>query len=270
MHFIEDAADARLDEYREICERDQRGEAARPGLFVGEQWLIVEKMLSVAGLTRSVLVLRSHADRIASLASPDVSILVVEPEVMDEVAGYHVHRGVLAIGLRPPHDRLTIDAVVPRDAASLTVLLCEDVNNMDNIGMLFRNAAAFGVDAVVLSPTCHDPLYRKSLRVSIGHAISMPWARSAAWRDDLQRLKFEWNLTLIGAAVGANALPLDSIERPQRVGLVVGHEFHGLSEATLSLCDSIVRIPMACGVDSLNVATAAAVCLHRLSTGARQ
>ena len=267
---IDDAADPRLADYRDIRERDQRGEESRPGLFVGEQALIVEKMLTVLGLTRSVLVLRSHVERIAALAAPDVKIYVVEPGVMNQVAGFPVHRGVLAIGVRPSPARLTLDAVLPRHNSPLTVLLCEDVNNLDNIGMLFRNAAAFSVDAVVLSPACHDPLYRKSLRVSIGHAITTPWARSSNWDNDVQRLKAEWNLTLIGAAVNSRSVTLDSIARPTRLGLIVGQEYCGLKESTLALCDAIVKIPMATGVDSLNVATAAAIFLDRLSTGKRQ
>ncbi|MHC4785197.1 MAG: TrmH family RNA methyltransferase, partial [Planctomycetota bacterium] len=128
---------------------------------------------------------------------------------------------------------------------------------------------AFGVDAVVLSPSCHDPLYRKALRVSIGHALTVPFVRSADWPTELARLRREWGVTLIAAALDTRAVDLDSLERPKRVGLVVGQEYQGISRDTLDRCDHIVRIPMAAGVDSLNVAVAAAVCLHRFSTGRR-
>jgi tRNA G18 (ribose-2'-O)-methylase SpoU len=159
--------------------------------------------------------------------------------------------------------------VLPAGDGPLTVLLCDGIGNVDNIGMLFRNAAALAVDAVVLSPTCHDPLYRKAVRVSIGHVLRVPWARSRAWADDLDRLGRDWGLTLIGAATAARARPLDEIERPLRVGVVVGQEHDGLSPEALQRCGELARIPMAEGVDSLNVAVAAALCLHRFSRGRR-
>ena len=273
--------DPRLDDYRDIRDRDLLGEAGRPGLFIGEQWLTVEKMLSHPGLTKSVLMTPGGVKRLGNVntrkrqevkTGQRVSVYVISEDLMERVAGFRVHRGVLAVGYRPAAERLTIDAVVPhREEASrvLTVLLCEDITNIDNIGGLFRNAAAFGVDAVVLSPKCHDPLYRKSIRVSIGHVLSMPWARSRDWAADLERLKAEWGLTLIAAATGDRARPLDSIEPPARVGLIVGPEFDGLGHQALDLCDHVARVPMSTGVDSLNVTVAAAVCLHRFSRGER-
>jgi len=266
---ISDFEDPRLDDYRDIRDRDLMGEPGRPGLFIGEQALTVEKMLSIPGLTKSVLITPTWVERISPQAPSDVPVYVVSPEDMRRVAGFRIHRGVLAAGRRPAPESPTIDAVVPNRPGPLTVLLCEDVSNIDNVGLLFRNAAAFAVDAVVLSPRCHDPLYRKSIRVSIGHVLTTPWARSGDWPADLERLKREWGLTLIGAATGRRAEPIDAIDRPERVGVVVGPEYEGLSEATLALCGRIGRIPMAPGVDSLNVGVAAAVCLHRFTRGER-
>ena len=161
-----------------------------------------------------------------------------------------------------------LQAIVSGDGP-LTLLLCEDITNIDNIGLLFRNAAAFGVDGVLLSPKCHDPLYRKSLRVAIGHALTVPFARSEDWSGELAKLQQECNVTLVAAALDERAVELDSAPCPKRVGLVVGPEFDGLPSATLDQCDAIVKVPMAPGVDSLNVAVAAAVCLNRFSTGKR-
>ncbi|MCZ6810997.1 MAG: RNA methyltransferase [Planctomycetota bacterium] len=263
-----DLADPRLANYRDIRDRGLLGRDGIPGLFVGEQPLIVQRMLSMPGVTKSVLVVRTWADRIAPLAPPEVPVYVAPLDLMRHVAGFTVHRGVLAVGYRSAIERSDLASAL-RPAAPLTVLLCENITNIDNIGLLFRNAAAFGVDAVVLSPRCHDPLYRKSLRVSIGHALTVPFVRCLDWPGDLVRLKARWNLTLIAAALDERAIDLRLVDRPERVGLVVGEEFHGLSPTTLDHCDHIVKVPMAPGVDSLNVAVAAAVCLHRFSTGKR-
>ncbi|MCZ6445349.1 MAG: RNA methyltransferase [Planctomycetota bacterium] len=263
-----DLADPRLADYRDIRDRGLLGRDGLPGLFVGEQPLIVQRMLSMPGVTKSVLVVRTWADRIAPLAPPEVPVYIAPLDLMRHGAGFTVHRGVLAVGYRSAIERSDLASAL-RPAGPLTVLLCENITNIDNIGLLFRNAAAFGVDAVALSPRCHDPLYRKALRVSIGHALTVPFVRCRDWPGDLGRLKARWNLTLIAAALDERAIDLRLVDRPERVGLVVGEEFHGLSPTTVDHCDHIVKVPMAPGVDSLNVAVAAAVCLHRFSTGKR-
>jgi tRNA G18 (ribose-2'-O)-methylase SpoU len=197
--------------------------------------------------------------------------------LVEEIAGFNIHRGLLAIGTRPAPR--TVDSLVPASSAGVapattpapcTLLCVEGVNNMDNIGQLFRVAAAFACAGVVLSPECHDPLYRKSLRVSCGHALRVPFARSEAWTADLARLRTAHGFALIGAT--GHGAPLDGRDAgaaPARTALLVGAEFAGLSPAALAACDRRVRIPMAPGVDSLNVAVAAAVLLDRFSRGTR-
>ena len=265
---VTDLDDPRLADYRDIRDRGLRGWDGIPGLFVGEQPLIVQRMLSMPSVTKSVLVVTTWADRIAPLAPPEVPVYVAPLDLMRRVAGFTVHRGVLAVGYRAKVERPSLNAIISGDGP-LTLLLCEDIANIDNIGLLFRNAAAFAVDGVLLSPKCHDPLYRKSLRVAIGHALTVPFARSEDWEGELARLQQERNVTLVAAGLDERAVELDSAPRPTRVGLVVGSEFDGLPSATLDQCDAIVKVPMARGVDSLNVAVAAAVCLHRFSTGKR-
>lgn len=269
---IDDPADPRLEDYRHVRDRDLLGAAGRPGLFIGEQALIVERMLAVPGRTKSVLVLPGKVDRLAPRVPDDVPLYVAPGDVLEAVVGFDIHRGVLAVGWRPPPQALTLGAALPspeaRDAP-LTLLACEDITHHDNLGMLFRNAAAFGVDAVVLSPRCHDPLYRRCLRTSIGHALDVPYARSADWPADLAALRDRWGCTVVAAATGPGAVPLDDAPRSRRVALVVGTEGEGLSDGALAAADVRVRIPMRHGVDSLNVAVAAAVCLHRLSQGGR-
>lgn len=279
---IDHSDDARLDDYRDIRDRDARGAGGRPGVFIGEQFLVVEKMLARPHMTRSILVSPQHLGRFqdrysvppadSSMIPPGaIPLYIAAPAIIEKTAGFSIHRGVLAIGNRPSPGELTLDRVVPDrgGAGPLTMLLCEDIRNIDNIGALFRNAAAFSADAVLLSPGCHDPLYRKSIRVSIGHVLSMPWARSSRWADDLRRLKQEWGLTLIGASSRAGVATLDAIQPPPRVGILVGSEFSGLSPESLRLCDHVARIPMRADVDSLNVSTAAALLLHHFSRGQR-
>lgn len=269
---IDDPADARLDDYRHVRDRDLLGAAGRPGLFIGEQALIVERMLAVPGRTKSVLVLPGKVARLAPLVPDDVPLYVVPGDIMASVVGFDVHRGVLAVGWRPPPQALALGAALPAPDgpdAPLTLLACEDITHHDNLGMLFRNAAAFGVDAVVLSPRCHDPLYRRCLRTSIGHAVDVPYARSTDWPADLSALRDRWGCTIVAAATGPGAVALDDAPRPRRIALVVGTEGTGLSDSALAAADVRVRVPMRAGVDSLNVAVAAAVCLHRLSQGAR-
>ncbi len=267
---IDDPADPRVDDYRDIQDRQLKGPAGMPGLFMGEQPLIVKQMLSMPGVTKSVMVMDTWADRIAPLAPPDVPVYVAPLSIMRQIAGFTIHRGVLAVGRRDRIEHANLDQVLTPIDRPVTLLICEDIANIDNIGFLFRAAAAFGVDGVLLSRKCHDPLYRKSLRVAIGHTLQVPFARAGErWRDDLDRLRSEFNITLIAAALDERSVDMDSLERPERVGIVVGPEYAGLPQATLERCDHRARIPMAQGVDSLNVGVAAAVLLHRFSTGAR-
>jgi len=276
FHTIEREDDQRLDDYRDIRDRDARGEASRPGLFIGEQLQVIEKMLAVRGMTKSIVIAPRWRERLEAIAASrpiaeDIPVYVVATERIERVAGFHIHRGAVAVGRRPPDEATTLDAAVPDRGGDgpLTLLICEDITNIDNIGGLFRDAGAFGVDAVVLSPSCHDPLYRKSIRVSIGHVLAMRWARCERWPDDLERLKREWNISLIAATTNRGANSVDAVDRPRRVGVVVGSEFAGLSETAQRACDLAARIPMAAGVDSLNVSVAAAVMLHRFSRAPR-
>ncbi|MDZ4755378.1 MAG: RNA methyltransferase [Phycisphaerae bacterium] len=273
---IQDALDPRIDDYRSVRDRDARGLDGRPGLFVGETRLVVDRMLAIPGLTKSVFVAERHASQMrtamnaidAAPAGNSVPLFAATESVLQTIAGFNVHRGILAIGHRPHDSSLTLDAAIPR-RERLTLLLCDEVTNIDNVGALYRNAAAFGVDAVVLSRGCHDHLYRKCIRVSMGHAIAMPTARSIDWPRDIARLRDEWDLTVLGAATGEKARCLDDVARPERVGVLVGSEYAGLSRESLRHCDALVRIPMAPGIDSLNVAVAAAVCLHRFACSPR-
>ncbi len=266
---IDDPSDPRVAAYRTIRDRDLLGHPSRPDRFVGEQDLIVRRMLARPGCTESVLVVPAKLARVIEHVPPEVPVYVASKAVMSAVVGFPIHRGVLAIGRRPHPDLLQPDHVLEQiGSGGATVLVLEDISHVDNLGFLFRVAAALAVDAVLLSPGCHDPLYRKALRLSIGHVLEVPWARVDPWPSGLATLSERWGLEFVAAAT-EDAIPLDACERPERVALLVGTERHGLSDDALALCRLRVRIPMAEGVDSLNVAVAAAICLHHLSVGKR-
>jgi tRNA G18 (ribose-2'-O)-methylase SpoU len=264
---IASASDPRVAAFRDIREKEL---AAREGLFVGETLVVLEAMLARPDAVRAVLASPRMLGRTRELlvSSRCMAPLYTAPDaVLEQLTGIDLHRGVLATGARAPYE-----PVAPADFAPSrpprTVLVAEDITNIDNIGQLFRIAAAFGADAVLLSPSCHDPLYRKSLRVSTGHALRVPAVRAEDWPGDLARFCARFDLAVVATAI-QSSVPIASIGRPAGVAIVVGHESKGVSEAVRAIAARVVRIPMAAGVDSLNVAVSAAIALDRLSQGER-
>ena len=274
IRHVTDRDDPALEDFRDIQDRDRRGPDGRPGVFIGEQTLVVEKMLTMPHLLRRILVSETRQDWLETVLSrhdhPTVECLVAPQSMLESIAGFPIHRGVIASGDRSRLDRRSLDDVIPTDSdTDATLLVCESIRNIDNIGMLFRTAAAFGVTGVILSPDCHDPLYRKSLRVSIGHALSIPFTRSKNLLVDLEAVQ-DRGFELVGASIaGQVEVTETSVPGRRRNALVVGSEFDGLSDATTAMCDRLLRIGMARGVDSLNVAVASAVLLDRLTTAPR-
>ena len=250
---VHDAGDPRLADYRHLKDRDLSREGGR---FIAESERVVRRLVASGLVVRSVLL---TAARLASLAGDLVAvtapIYVAPQELLNEVAGFHVHRGCLAVGERPA------SASIPDAARTLVVL--EDLVDADNLGASVRNAAAFGADALVLSPRCADPFYRKAIRVAIGATFTLPIVRLDAWPAPLQDLRGR-GFALAGAVVSAGAVPLAHVARPPRVALLLGAEGPGLSAAARAACDLLITIPMAPGADSLNVATAGAVALFHL------
>ncbi|MFB0984979.1 MAG: RNA methyltransferase [Phycisphaerales bacterium] len=272
IESVQQSDDPRLEDFRDMRGRDQRGGDARAGIFIGEQPLVVEAMLESPERIRRILVSegkRPWLERtLAAHGDPAIEALVAPQAILESIVGFPIHRGVLASGNRVGVDDRSIDDLIPNAERPATLLVCESIRNIDNIGMLFRVAAAFGVEGVILSPDCHDPLYRKSLRVSIGHALRIPFARSADWAGDLARLREAHGFHRIGASIEGHSAA-DLVAPSDRIALVMGSEFDGLGEIASQHCDSLVRIAMAPGVDSLNVAVAAAVLLDRYSTAPR-
>jgi tRNA G18 (ribose-2'-O)-methylase SpoU len=272
VYFLTESAldDPRLADYRDL--RDGRngrgndlGEAS--GRFIAESEMVVRKLLASRLRVCSLLV---TAPRLAALESALLAadrrmpVYVVPQNVMDQVAGFHVHRGCLAIAERPVHARL------PDDARLVVVLV--DLVDVDNLGTMARNAAAFGADALLLSPRCADPFYRKAVRTSVGAVLSLPIVRATHWPADLLALRERPGFRLVGAVVGQHAQPLASFQPPPRLALLFGAEGPGLDPPTQELCDALVTVPMAAshGVDSLNVSAAGAVFLYHCTQGTRR
>jgi tRNA G18 (ribose-2'-O)-methylase SpoU len=256
IHLLDDPGDQRLADYRALKEHRL---AESSGRFVAESELVVRKLLASGLVVRSLL---ATAPRLRTLdevlrAHPgDFPVYLVPQRIVDAVAGFHVHRGCLAVAERPPR------AELPPQARTIVVL--EGLTDIENVGAMARNAAALGADGLVLSPRSADPFYRKAIRVSAGAVFVLPILRLARWPEDLLDLRDRLGFTLVGAVLDSQATPVDRFARPERMALLLGSEGPGLLPATRQLCHALVTIPMAPGADSLNVATAGAIVLHQL------
>jgi tRNA G18 (ribose-2'-O)-methylase SpoU len=250
---IDDVDDPRLADYRELKERRLD---AQSGRFVAESERVVRRLLGSGLRVCSVLLTAPRLATLADALDGSYPVYLASQEQLDRIAGFHVHRGCLAVGERPA------PAPLPRDARALVVL--EDLTDVDNLGAIARHAAAFGADALVLSPRCADPFYRKAIRVSLGAVFSLPVVRLERWPEELDRLR-AGGVSLVAAVLEPAAVPLARFAAPKRFALLLGAEGPGLSAAALARCDHRVTIPMSPGADSLNVATAAAIFLYALT-----
>jgi tRNA G18 (ribose-2'-O)-methylase SpoU len=262
---VSDPGDPRLDDFRDLNSIDRRPDLPTgKALVIAEGVLVAQRML--ASRFRPFAMIgtdRRLGELSADLAGPDlpegIPYYRVSAEVMAQVVGFHLNRGVLAAARRPPE--LSV-AQVLEGARTVTVL--EGVNDHENLGSIFRNAAGLGVDAVVFGAGCADPLYRRAVRVSMGHALLVPFARAAAWPSDLKLLR-DKGFRLLAMTPDPQATPLaDAMAsvRDDSLAVLVGAEGPGLTRAAMRAADMRVRIPMTRGTDSLNVATAAALAFY--------
>ena len=259
---VETPDDPRLSDFLAVSDPDL---ATKHGVFIAEGRLVVRRLLTESPLAaRAVLVTLSAMKALEDVLrrKPDVPVYVVSKDVMARVAGFNIHRGCLASGVRPA--RAEWRAVIEQ---AHRVVILEGVGDADNVGAIFRSAAAFGADAILLGPSCADPLYRKAIRTSMGAALTLRFAAAEPWPAALTELTARgWAVVALAPAAGAMPLrTFSAVTRQPRVALVVGHEGEGLSEAALHACDYHVRIPIRASVDSLNVAAAAAIALYELS-----
>ncbi|CAN5368862.1 RNA methyltransferase [soil metagenome] len=268
IHPITDPTDERLADYVSLTDVALRSRhEPSKGLYIAESSTVLRRALGAGHRPRSVLLSpRWLPDLVATLASlPDdgttVPVYVAEPDVLEAITGFHVHRGALASmhrpALAPVHDLLS---AARGGTGARRVAILEDIVDHTNVGAIFRSAAALGVDAVLVTPRCADPLYRRSVRVSMGTVFQVPWTRLETWPGGLEDLRAA-GFTVAALALADDAVSLDDLVAapPERLALMLGTEGDGLSRGAVEAADLVVRIPMAGGVDSLNVAAASAV-----------
>jgi len=258
---VDDPADPRLADYRGLTDvaLRRRLEPER-GLYMAEGAKVIGRALAAAHRPRSVLVSERWLDSVAPLVPAETPVYAAHEALLEDVTGFQVHRGALAAMQRPELPAL---ADLVRDARRVVVL--EGIVDHTNVGAIFRSAAGIGADAVVVAPTCADPLYRRSVKVSMGTVFQVPWTRAESWPgalDELRGLGFQVG----GLALTDDAVDLDDFaaRAGERVALVMGAEGDGLTRSALAHVDEAVVIPMHGGVDSLNVAAASAVAMWAL------
>jgi tRNA G18 (ribose-2'-O)-methylase SpoU len=263
---ITNPEDERLSDYRSLS--DPALLEAR-GLFIAEGRIVVRRLLTASRFRAKSLLLTeaariSLADVLAAGAA-EVPIYIVPRTWMQPIVGYNIHRGCLAVSERG--EASTFEQLLASLAGARVIVGLEGVNNPDNVGGIFRNASAFAASAVVIGPGCADPLYRKTLRVSSGAVLRVPFAAALHWSGALQRLRQE-GFTLVALTPARTALPLDRAIAERRAGtrwaLLLGAEGSGLTPETQAAADLRVRIPMAADADSLNVAVACGIALGAL------
>ena len=264
MHInrITDLSAPELQDYQRLTDVALR-RVSEPagGLYIAESAKVIARALAAGHRPRSVLLLEQWLpDVTALLEQYDVPVFIGTAELLETLTGFEMHRGALASMHRPA---LPDPAELLRDARRVVII--EDVVDHTNVGAIFRSVAGLGADAVLVTPRCADPLYRRSVRVSMGTVLQVPWTRLPDWPEAASVLKDNgFHLAALALADDAVSLDVFAVDPPERVAIMLGAEGDGLSRQALEAADTIVTIPMLHGVDSLNVAAASAVALYAL------
>ena len=264
---ITDPHDPRVHDYVGLTDvaLRRRTEPER-GLYIAESEKVIRRALAAGHQPRSFLMaerwLTDLEDLVTQAEQDGTPVFVADHEVIEGFTGFHLHRGALA-SMQRPGQRSVADVV----ADARRVLVLEDVVDHTNVGAVFRSAAALGMDAVLVTPRCADPLYRRAIRVSMGTVFQVPWTRIDPWPGGMDLLR-DSGFTVAALALSDDAVGLDELaaDPPERLALVLGTEGDGLGRRTVDGADVVVTIPMAGGVDSLNVAAAGAVAAWALRT----
>jgi len=254
---VQSVDDPRLATYRELS---QRNLTRYSGLFVAEGEKVVERLIASDFEVASILAEPAFAEKYEPQVSPDVPIYVASRELLEKTVGFNFHRGVVACGRRKPAVPLA-QIMESLSQPRPTIIACPDVQDPTNLGSIIRSAAAFGCSCVLLGSKCADPFSRRVLRVSMGAALQLPIIESRDLAADLKQVAAT-DFELIAAVIDRATEPLASAGRGERLALLLGSEGHGLSSEWLELAHRRVTIPMQLGIDSLNVAVAAAVLLY--------
>ncbi|GIF21412.1 tRNA G18 (ribose-2'-O)-methylase SpoU [Actinoplanes tereljensis] len=258
---VEGADDPRIGDYRALTDLELRTRWEPPnGLFIAEGELVIRRALRAGYRLRSILVDEKRIDQFADLPD-DAVVYSGTPAVLEAITGFHVHRGVLG-----SFHRRELPSLEELVAPARRLVVLEGLNTHTNLGALFRSAAALGIDAIVLSPNCADPLYRRAVRVSMGEVFAIPYAKAETWPEALKVVR-DAGFRLLALTPGADSVELQNLSAADRArpALMLGAEGPGLSRSALAASDVRVAIPMQNGVDSLNVATAAAIAFWELS-----
>ena len=230
------------------------------GLFLAEGEKVILRALRAGYVPRAVLTSPKWLPALEpELAAYDCPVHLAPDDLVEQITGYRVHRGALASMQRRP--LAPVEEVV---AGARRIVVLEDLVDHTNVGAVFRNAAALGIDAVVVSPGCADPLYRRSVKVSMGAVLAVPWTRAEVWPEALDALR-DNGFRLLAMSPDPAGVPLPDADLTGRVAVVLGTEGDGLTAAALERCDLRVRVPMAAGIDSLNVAAASAVAFYAVA-----
>lgn len=265
MHLfaVADPDDPRLHDYRALTDTALRA-LSEPagGLYIAESTKVIARSVAAGHRPRSVLVQERRIGDIREIVGDfNVPVYVVSDEVAEALTGFAVHRGTIASMHRPP-----LPTVAEVIAGARVVLVLENIGDHTNVGAAFRAAAGLGAEAVLVSPGGADPLYRRSVRVSMGAVFQVPWTRITDWTSAVAQLHAAgFEIAALALSDEATTLGAYAAERPERVALVLGSEGDGLTRAVVDKADRIVTIPMSGGVDSLNVASAAAVALWAMT-----
>jgi tRNA G18 (ribose-2'-O)-methylase SpoU len=260
LHHVDDPDDPRIADYRALTDVELRTRWEPPnGLFIAEGELVLRRAVRAGYEPRSFLVDEKRVGQLGEL--PGAPVYAASQEVLEATTGFHVHRGVLASFRRKP-----LPTAEDLLATARRVVILEGMNTHTNLGAVYRSAAGLGVEAVLLSPTCADPLYRRSVRVSMGEVFAVPYARLEPWPAGLELVKTA-GFTVLAMTPATDAVPIQRLTATQRArpALMLGAEGPGLTPAAIAASDLRVTIPMRHRVDSLNVAAAAVVAFWELA-----
>jgi tRNA G18 (ribose-2'-O)-methylase SpoU len=258
---IDSLDDPRVALYRNLKDRELE---RRGRHFIAEGEHLTRRLLASDFPVDSVMLAERRVADLAPFVPQHVPVYVVSQELMNQVLGLKFHSGVLACARRK--ERQTLEQVIPRDKQRLTLVICPEIANVENIGTMIRIAAGFGADAMILGERCHDPFWRQSVRVSMGTIFRLPIVQSDDLLRDLRRLREEWGVELIATVLDESAEPLAAARRGRKLGILFGSEAQGLGNEWVEACDRRVTIPMQHGTDSLNVAVAAGIVLYHFTS----
>ncbi|KWR72654.1 rRNA methyltransferase [Arthrobacter sp. W1] len=268
MLQVADLEDPRLDEYLRLSEAHLRMRTdVENGLYIAESTKVVQRAINAGHVPRSFLLAEKHLDQLAEEFNrfPDSPIFIGDDRQLQDLVGFHLHRGAMAAMNRP--EPLDLDEVLE---ASSRIAILEDIADHTNLGAIIRSASGLGVDAVLLTPKCVDPWYRRSARVSMGTVFDLPWVRMQSWPEDLQTLK-NHGYEMLAMELTDDAIPLNEVEikAGQKVAMILGNEGRGVTDEALAAVDRTVIIPMHRDVDSLNVGAASAIAFWHLCSAPR-